>query len=99
MTEDIMGIFRDYIGTALITETVLAGIYALFAILMIAGVKSRVRGLMVPYLVYQERNSMRLMSIARSKVYRLDKVLECGTGGSWLEVTFLSYLKGPSRFV
>jgi len=53
MTEDIMGIFRDYIGTALITETVLAGIYALFAILMIAGVKSRVRGLMVPYLVFQ----------------------------------------------
>merc|ERR1711934_984778 len=43
----------DYIGTALITETVLAGIYALFAILMIAGVKSRVRGLMVFYLVYQ----------------------------------------------
>ena len=56
MTEDIMEIFRDHVRTALITETVLAGIYALFAILMIAGVKSRVRGLMVPYLVYQERN-------------------------------------------
>ena len=45
--------FENHKKTALITETVLAGIYALFAILMIAGVKSRVRGLMVPYLVYQ----------------------------------------------
>ena len=63
MTEDIMEIFRDHVRTALITETVLAGIYALFAILMIAGVKSRVRGLMVPYLVYQERNSISLLSI------------------------------------
>merc|ERR1712186_136672 len=53
MTETIMEKFEDHVRTALITETVLAGIYALFAILMIAGVKSRVRGLMVPYLVYQ----------------------------------------------
>jgi len=53
MTETIMDKFEDHTKTALITETVLAGIYALFAILMIAGVKSRVRGLMVPYLVYQ----------------------------------------------
>jgi len=53
MTDDIMAAFRDHISTALITETVLAGIYALFAILMIAGVKSRVRCLMLPYLIYQ----------------------------------------------
>ena len=53
MTETIMEKFEDHTKTALITETVLAGIYALFAILMIAGVKSKVRGLMVPYLVYQ----------------------------------------------
>ena len=54
--EDIVEMFRTHVGTAMIVETVLAGIYALFAILMIAGVKSRVRCLMVPYLVYQERN-------------------------------------------
>lgn len=53
LTETIMDEFENHKKTALITETVLAGIYALFAILMIAGVKSRVRGLMVPYLVYQ----------------------------------------------
>ena len=58
MTDDIMAAFRDHISTALITETVLAGIYALFAILMIAGVKSRVRCLMLPYLIYQGRNSI-----------------------------------------
>lgn len=63
MTDDIMAAFRDHISTALITETVLAGIYALFAILMIAGVKSRVRCLMLPYLIYQGRNSICLLNI------------------------------------
>ena len=53
MTAEIMRIFGDYTYTALLTETILACIYALFAILMIAGVRSRVRCLMVPYLVYQ----------------------------------------------
>ncbi len=51
--DQIIRYFNDYQFYVLVAEAVLAVIYMTFAVLMIAGVKCRKRGLMLPYLIMQ----------------------------------------------
>ena len=53
MKEAILDGIREYSMWAYISEGIICLVYIVFAVLMIAGVKSRKRGLMLPYLIMQ----------------------------------------------
>lgn len=50
---EVLDVIEDNVWTSLLSESISTVVYMLFAILMIAGIKCRKRGLMVPYLMYQ----------------------------------------------
>ena len=43
----------DYLGTALLVDLIVTGVYALICLLMVIGIHCDMRGMMIPYLMVQ----------------------------------------------
>jgi len=51
--EKFKDIAMDYLGTALLVDLIVTGVYALICLLMVIGIHCGVRGMMIPYLMVQ----------------------------------------------